>query len=281
MQIDIIRRPLPAPSRSPQPDPAPLATCDRVTLGSVAPLDLRRPRVDPLETHWGEGPNENKYNRVIAWAVSDRWGSYQPALPPLLLKSLIAQESSFDPNCVSESGYAGLTQISKEEALGEGLEVEPHDERFVPRKNVHAGVGVLLGKMDVMLHPETIADDYPFAKKVVEAYGKFGRPEGRNQWMLALGAYNGGQGTVMRAMARAYDRNLDPVDWSNLIQPRDKPEESPLYGATLEVFGPDRALAKYREISKYPIQIMARYEPRQDRLETGSAQGRGAAAQLG
>lgn len=179
---------------------------------------------------------------------------------PLLLKSLICQESDFDPNEVSESGYAGLTQISIEEARSEGLKVTAHyDERFIPKKNVHAGVGILLSKLDVMLHPETIADDYPFAKKVVEAYGKYGRPgTGNAIWTLALGAYNGGQGTVMRAMARAFDANLNPLDWSNLIEPRDNPKKSPLYGATLEVFGPDKALSKYHEISKYPLQILAR-----------------------
>lgn len=251
----------PACKRNPVHHAADATPTDRVTLGTAPLSIIRRPAVDPLETHWGEGPNENKYNATIAAQVADRWGSYQPVLPPLLMKALIAQESGFDPNSVSESGYAGLTQISVEEAKAEGLKMKPHDERFVPRKNIHAGTGVLQGKLDVMMHPETIADDYPFAKTVVEAYGKYGRPTRRDRWVLALGAYNGGQGTVMRAMARAFARELNPVDWNNLIEPREKPENSPLYGATLEVFGPARALSKYKEIAKYPLQILARYTP--------------------
>jgi len=233
---------------------------DCVTPGVIKPLWLRRPDVDPLETHWDGAPNENKYNSIILSEGKDRWGTYQPPLPPLLLKSLICQESDFDPNEVSESGYAGLTQISVEEARSEGLKVTAHeDERFVPTKNVHAGTGILQSKLDVMLHPETISDDYPFAKKVVQAYEKYGRPSGGTvTWTLALGAYNGGQGTVMRAMATAFDANLNPLDWSNLIEPKDHPEKSPLYAATLEVFGPDKALSKYHEISKYPLQILAR-----------------------
>lgn len=231
-------------------------SCDGVTLGCEPMPRIGRPRIDALETHWGDWENENTYDDIIAWAVPDRWGAYSPALPPLLLKSLIAQESGFDPNSVSESGYAGLTQISREEARSEGLKTHPHDERFVPRKNVHAGVGILQGKLDIMLHPEKMGDDYPFADKVIAAYAKYGEPG--DVWTYALGAYNGGQGTVMRAMAHAFDADLNPCQWGNLIEPKDRPEKSPLYAATLEVFGARMAMAKYREISKYPVEIMGR-----------------------
>lgn len=219
----------------------------------------RKPDVDPLETHWDGAPNENKFNATIIEAVKDRWGDHQPPLAPLLMKSLILQESDFEPNEVA-GDYVGLTQISPEEARSEGLIVNAHkDERFVPAKNVHAGVGILMNKLDVMLHPESIGEPYPYVKKVLEAYDKYGQPTpGTVTWSLALGAYNGGEGTVMRAMANAFDADLNPVEWNNLIQPKDDPEKSPLYVAAVEVFGQKDALAKYQEISKYPLEILTR-----------------------
>lgn len=215
-------------------------------------------RTDPLETHWGFGKNENLFNQIIICAVEERWGSQKPQLPPLLMKSVIAQESSFNPNAVSPTDHVGLTQLGREEALAEGLKLEPVDERFIPEKNVRAGVGVLSGKKEGILHPEELIDRYPFAQKVVEAYARYGQPQGKRFWTLALASYNGGVGTIFRAMAEAFDRSLDPTIWNNLVEPRKQPEQSPLYAATLEVFGPQRALAKYYEIGRYPLEILLR-----------------------
>jgi len=216
---------------------------------------------DPLETSWPDSSaNQNKYNAEIRDGVKARWGTYQPALPELLYKSLIRQESNFNPKALSPSGYAGLAQISKTDARREGLVVNSKvDERYNARKCAKAGVGVLQEKLDLMLNPERLAHLYPFAAKVVEAYGVYGRPtEPEQVWTLGLAAYNGGQGTMLRTMARAYEAGLDPRSFANLIEPRDEPEKSPLYATTLEVFGAKKAMAKYREISHYPVQILAR-----------------------
>lgn len=227
----------------------PLDPVDTVTLS------------DPLQTEWPDSsPNQNKYNTDIREGVKARWGTYQPALPELLYKSLIRQESDFNPKALSPSGYAGLAQISKADARREGLVVNSKvDERYNARKCIKAGVGVLQEKLDLMLNPERMAASYPFAAKVVEAYGQYGRPTGATQqWTLGLAAYNGGQGTMLRTMARAYEAGLDPRSFDNLVEPRSEPEKSPLYATTLEVFGSKKAMAKYREISNYPLQILAR-----------------------
>ncbi len=240
--------------------PTPLRLPPPTSCASAGPVDTVT-LSDPLQTSWpSSSPNQNRYNTEIREGVQARWGTYQPALPELLYKSLIRQESDFDAKAKSPSGHVGLAQLSKTEARREGLVINSKvDERLNARKCAKAGVGVLQEKLDLVLNPERLAHLYPFAAKVVEAYAVYGRPTGDEQkWKLGLAAYNGGQGTVLRTMATAFERGLDPREFSNLIEPRDEPEKSPLYATTLEVFGASKALAKYREVSNYPLQILER-----------------------
>lgn len=242
-----------------------------VGLSSFVPPDARtvapgasslrevRDRVeltDPLYTDWGFGERENLYNALIPDAIASKWAG-PPPLPPLILKSQIAQESAFDPKAVSPSGYVGLLQLGAEEAKSQGLKLEPIDERTIPEKNVPAGVGVLGIKHGVVRNPLGLWDT-PFAHKVADYYEEKGLPSDRQIWYLSLAAYNGGGGTVLKAMASAIDRDLDPREWANLIGPVDDHKKSPLYAAIKDTYPPSMWNSKYREMSQYPIRILSR-----------------------
>ncbi len=210
-----------------------------------------------INTSWGYGEKENRYNTAILKGIWEKWGNYSPALPPLLVKSTIAQESSFDPNEVSPSGYAGLMQLGKGEALDQGLSLKPVDERFIPEKNILAGVGTMKVKHRAISNPLDFYPSEEFAKNVA-AYYKEKPPTDLQKWFLCLGAFNGGGGTVLRSMNYALSKNLDPRDWNNLIEPKDSPKKTPLYRGIVDIYGEKTALNKYYEMSRYPVMILKR-----------------------
>jgi len=49
-----------------------------------------------INTSWGYGERENAFNVPILKGIWEKWGNYSPPMPPLIVKSTIAQESSFD-----------------------------------------------------------------------------------------------------------------------------------------------------------------------------------------
>ncbi len=94
---------------------------------------------------------------------------------PLELKYLAAVESSLDPNAISKSGAVGLWQFLKPTADVVGLKVTTYiDERRDVRKSTDAACRYL--------------------KYLYETF---------DDWQLALAAYNGGQGTVKKAIERS------------------------------------------------------------------------------
>ena len=188
------------------------------------------------------------------------WGVEDPALPGRLFKALIGVESEFNPTAVSRAGAAGLVQLMPGTATAHGLSLSPIDERLVPAKALPVGVAVLREKHGVITNPGRYLEAgiaSPWGEKVAQAYGKLGLPEGDDLWRLDLGAYNGGGGTVLRAMATAFDRGLDPRKWDNLVGSGDQVRESPLYLAVKDVFGEGPALRKYHEMARYPGKILA------------------------
>lgn len=239
---------VPAPPIDPPISPA----------GAPASTDARdRVQIDdPLKTDWGFGERENQYNRLILDAIDAKWVG-PPPLPPIILKSTVAQESAFDPKAKSPAGYVGLLQLGTEEAKSQGLKLDPVDERTIPEKNLPAGVGVLGIKHGVIRNPLGLWDT-PFAHAVQDYYDKNGAPSDRQIWYLSLAAYNGGGGTVLKAMATAIERNLDPREWSNLIGSADNPKGSPLYKAISENYSSGVWMTKFKEMSKYPVSIMKR-----------------------
>jgi membrane-bound lytic murein transglycosylase MltF len=76
-----------------------------------------------------------------------------------------------------------------------------------------------------------------------------------------LAAYNGGGGTVLRAMAVAWDRGLDPRRWENLVGDPANPRQTPLYLACVQIYR-GGAAGKYREMRHYPEKILRLYQTR-------------------
>lgn len=219
---------------------------------------LRRIDGHTIVTNWGYGENENAYNNYIVRACKEKWGDYNPPLPPILLKATIARESSFNPSAVSPTGYVGLMQLGKNEALSQGLSLEPYDERLIPEKNITAGTGILMIKHKVISNPLSFYPAETWAQNVASYYEKNGAPTDLQKWFLSLGAYNGGGGTILRSMNYALAEKRDPRVWNNLLEPREKPEKSPLYKGIADIYGEKYALSKYYEMGRYPSWILQR-----------------------
>lgn len=211
-----------------------------------------------LNTQWGYGENENAFNTAILKGIKEKWGDLKPSVPSLLIKSDIAQESSFNPRAVSKTGYVGLMQVGKNEALSQGLSLEPVDERYIPEKNILCGVGTMKTKYNVVHNPLDTYGAENFGKNVAQYYKEKGEPSDLQLWFLTLGAYNGGGGTVLRAMDYAIADHKDPREWKNLTDPEDSIKKSPLYRGIVDVFGDKFATGKYYEMGKYPTEVLKR-----------------------
>lgn len=203
------------------------------------------------------GVKNNLYDEVIARSVAGC-----PGLSPQILKSLLAQESNFNPTVINSYGYAGIAQFGRPAAREVGLNVgvagSASDERLNPGKAIPAAARLLNLK----------------AKRLGEiAFAKYGQPTGANFWKFVLAAYNGGEGTVSLAMGNAHRVGVakaraqglvgeDVVrfarnyagDWENL---KVGGTGSPLGQAAARYF-PTIATQKYHEIGNYPTQIVGR-----------------------
>lgn len=213
-------------------------------------------------TQWGYGAAENSYNNLIVDSVEDRWEDADRPLDPKTFKALIAVESAFRTRAVSRTGAAGLVQLTRDTASRFGLVIGPRDPRMEPELAVPVGVSVLAEKHRVLLEPQNyygILLNRPekrcdFGEQVARAYTVFGMPEAHDAAHLNLAAFNGGGGTVMRAMARAYEMGLDPRDWNTLVGT--EPSTSPLYYACRQIYR-HGAPGKYREMKEYPEKILS------------------------
>jgi soluble lytic murein transglycosylase-like protein len=86
-------------------------------------------------------------------------------MDPALVKAVIRAESAFNPKAVSRAGAAGLMQLMPGTAAQYGVY-----DRFDPAANIDAGTRHLRGLLDMF----------------------------NNDLMLALAAYNAGEGAVMK-----------------------------------------------------------------------------------
>lgn len=216
-----------------------------------------------LWTTWGYGQRENLFNDLIVSSIGSVWQDVTNPLPPVLYKSLVAVESSFNPRAVSPAGAAGLTQLMPDTARRFGLKGA---ERLDPAKAVPAGIQAFQEKYKVVLEPANYSkiiglppEKVAFSTVVAEFYETQGPPQGEDRWHLALAAYNGGGGTILRAMAYAVQSGLDPRSWDNLAGEPGKALNTPLHKACIEVFGPRAADRKVFELAAYPRKIMGLY----------------------
>lgn len=217
---------------------------------------------DDLVTNWGYGPAENAYNQLILDCIEEHWADKEHPLDPMMFKALIAAESSFKKDVFSYSGCAGLVQIAPDTATRFGLSTYPVDERLQPEKALPIGLKILAEKQRVVLEPDNYygillgkpEKKCPYGTVVATEFQQRGLPEGDDLIMLSLASYNGGGGTVMRAMARAVQTGKNPHSWDELVG--SGPGDSPLYDACEMVFK-GGAANKYREMSNYPRKILA------------------------
>lgn len=228
--------------------------------GELRPNEIQsafeRAAQSPLNLDKGFG-DSGRFDDVIFQSVQ-----WCPGLSPAILKSLLAQESNFNPTVINQYGYAGIAQFGRDSAREVGLQVgiagSEMDERLNPYKAIPAAARLL------NLKAQRLGDI---------AFSRYGQPDGAEFWKFVLAAYNGGEGTVALAMGHAYRTGLararvqglvgyDAVSfarsyaskWENL---RIGGEDSPLGLATARYF-PLLATSKYHEIGNYPTAIVAR-----------------------
>ena len=267
LQLQVNRQPsasmLPDKAGSADNEPKTVKIYSRPKMAVSAPaFDPRSVQLGDMQTSWGYGPRENQYNAAILKASQQHWPHQRVPLHPLLFKSLVANESAFNPTAVSYTGAAGLTQLTPDTMRRFGLSWSMSRD---PQHAVPAGVKVLAEKARVILEPQNYSkitgirpERCPYAQLVAEAYQKLGEPTPEQSWPLVLAAYNAGGGTILRAMAKAYKQGKDPREWSELVGDPNNMQASPLFNACQEIF-PNSAGAKYREISAYPDKIMKLY----------------------
>lgn len=198
-----------------------------------------------------------KFDDIIAGAVENC-----PGLSPVILKSLLAQESNFNTKVINSYGYAGIAQFGRSAAREVGLQVgvagSASDERLDPTKAIPGAARLLAIK----------------AQRLSEmAFSRYGQPNGVEFWKFVTAAYNGGEGTVALAMGHAYRSGLETARsrgmvgaeavsfarryasvWDNL---KTGGMNSPLGLAAARYF-PSIAAQKYAEIGNYPTHIVAR-----------------------
>ena len=223
-----------------------------------------------LETSWtlgfGRGlAGQNDYNDALR-AAQLRC----PDVDPLILKSILAQETGFRESAFARNpfGYAGVAQLGIAEAHEAGLHTgasqqrrrgqapvydRAHDERFDPSKAVPAAAAILENKEHALKVGVTLRSG-----RQLPGYDLYGEPRGDDRWRFAAAAYNGGQGTILRALQHAYgDAPPSKVRWSDLVRsPTGNLRDSPLWLAIRDV-GMNPSV-KFREISDYATNVVAR-----------------------
>jgi Transglycosylase SLT domain len=196
-----------------------------------------------------------RYDEVIARSVEQC-----PGLEPAILKSLLQQESRFNPTVINKYGYAGIAQFGKVAAREVGLSLGGFsgDERLDPTKAIPGAARLLKIKAQRLSQ---------------SAFSRYGQPTGIDFWKFVLAAYNGGEGTVALAMGHGYRVGMDKArnvglvgaeavnyarryasNWENL---KVGGTGSPLGLAAARYF-PHLATSKYHEIGNYATQIVAR-----------------------
>lgn len=178
--------------------------------------------------------NQHKYDQLILNSLTNTHD-----LDPLVVKSLIAQESGFNPDAKSPTGYAGLMQMGPAEAKSHGLTVNAlFDERYNADKAVPAGIAELRAKMNSI-------------NRFLAGKGIFNQYNSTELMELALTAYNAGQGTIQNALRYSIDQGIAAPKLGDLS-----------YGGRNSAIGrvipASWGSAKVTEITNYAPQIMRR-----------------------
>jgi hypothetical protein len=151
-------------------------------------------------------PNQNEYNKRVLDAVNDPKNPW-PGFSPKVLKSIIAQESGFDPKANDGKGFVGLTQMNETTAKSEGkLSFADGDPRTQPDKIIPATLRVLTAKAKALDVGATIKGKGGEVVKL-RGFNYYGQPKEQDKVKFALAAHNVGQGKVLQALKSAYGDN--------------------------------------------------------------------------
>ncbi|MEX2600869.1 MAG: transporter substrate-binding domain-containing protein [Balneolaceae bacterium] len=121
------------------------------------------------------------YDEIVQ-EVSDSLG-----LDWLMISSMIAQESQFNPYAKSWAGAVGLMQI-----IPRFSDVE-YEALYDPEMNIREGARIIKEHLDHYAYLDSL-----------------------NQWSFALATYNVGVGHMADARRLVLDRNKDPNKWQNV-----------------------------------------------------------------
>ncbi len=106
----------------------------------------------------------------------------------LMITSMVAQETKFNPNSKSWAGAVGLMQV-----LPRFSEIEEQKLLNDEEANIREGIRIISEHLRHYSYLDTT-----------------------NQWAFALAAYNAGQGHVADARRLAIDHNKNPNEWENV-----------------------------------------------------------------
>ena len=106
----------------------------------------------------------------------------------LMVASIMAQETKFNPNSKSWAGAVGLMQV-----MPRYSEVENEEKLYDAETNVREGVRII--------------------KEHLRHYSYM---DSTDQWSFALAAYNAGPGHIADARRLAMDQNKNPNEWENI-----------------------------------------------------------------
>lgn len=141
--------------------------------------------------------------------------SQHPNVHWCLIKAQIRQESLFSPVAISDTGPVGLGQFTWRtwDARRPGKD----------RRDIFEMVGAMVEEMNDLL-------------RWAWSHGA----HDLDAWRFALGAYNAGQGNLVKCQQIVAAQNVDPAQWGNMPH------------ALLQVVGPN----KTEEVTSYVARIM-------------------------
>lgn len=202
-----------------------------------------------LKTSWLD-PQGNSYKDQNAYDTLIHLAATNHGMSPILLKSLVAQESKFTAKASNEVGFAGLTQLGLREAQSLGLNTgktekidgkwvyDPADERFDAAKALNAGARYYMQGRDSV------------EKSILSGFGG-ADPEGELD-KFALAVYNLGIGTITKAHKLAREAGNEDALWEDLTE---NGEESFLCQGMPESFNKK---AKHKEGTEFVAHVLNR-----------------------
>ncbi len=226
---------------APSWDEAPSDVWERIERGYGMP-ELKSPLVEKWVAHYSKDPaylkrmldRSSRYLYHIVEAVEARNMPTELALLPFV-------ESAFQPEALSRAKAAGLWQFMP--ATGNVYSLEQNLWRDQRR--------------DVLESTRAALDYFEYL------YGMF------NDWQLALAAYNWGEGSVQRAVARARSRN-QPADYAHLRMPNETANYVPKLMAIKRIFSnPSRYGIELPDVGNEPFFVRLT-KPRDIDMETAA-----------